>query len=37
VIGDWVKGLSKAVKRLFPGTRFQWCRVHKMRNVIQKV
>jgi len=37
VIGDGAKGFSKAVKRLFPGTRFQRCWVHKMRNVIQKV
>lgn len=37
MIGDGAKGLSKAVKRLFPGTRFQRCWVHKMRNLIHRV
>lgn len=37
VIGDGAKGLSKAVKRIFPGTKFQRCWVHKMRNVLDKV
>jgi len=37
VIGDGMAGLWKAVRSVFPMTRYQRCWVHKMRNVLDKV
>lgn len=37
VVADGLKGLEEEIHRVFPGTLFQKCVVHKMRNVLNKV
>lgn len=37
VVADGIKGLEDEVHKHFPGTRFQKCVLHKMRNVLNKV
>lgn len=37
VVADGLAGLGGAVMNAFPGTRFQSCVVHKMRNVLLRV
>ena len=36
VVADGITGLEEEVARLFPGTKFQKCCVHKMRNILNK-
>jgi transposase-like protein len=37
IVGDGIKGLWKAVRRMFPRALHQRCWVHKMKNVLDKV
>lgn len=37
VTGDWIAGLWKALRSVFPFARHQRCWVHKMRNILDKV
>jgi len=37
VVADGLTGLSDVVQRQFPGTRFQRCLVHKIRNILLKM
>jgi len=36
IVADGLIGLEDEVHRAFPGTRFQKCAVHKMRNILNK-
>lgn len=36
IVADGLKGLEDEVHRVFPGTLFQKCVVHKMRNILTK-
>ena len=36
IIADGISGLEEEIHQIFPGTKFQKCVVHKMRNILNK-